>query len=57
MGMDFVLSLARHALTAVGAILMQRGYADAATVEAIIGGVLAVVGLGMSYKDKKARVE
>jgi hypothetical protein len=55
--MDFVLSLARHALTAVGAILMQRGYADAATVEAIIGGVLAVVGLGMSYKDKKARVE
>jgi len=56
MGMDFMLSIVRHVLTAVGSVLMARGWADSATVEAIIGGVLAVVGLGLSWKDKVARV-
>lgn len=53
---EFLLSLVRHTLTGVGAVLVTRGYADSATIEAIIGGVLAIVGLGLSYKDKAVRV-
>ena len=52
---EFLLSLVRHALTGVGSVLVARGVADAGTVEAIVGGLLAVVGLGLSYKDKAAR--
>lgn len=52
---EFLLSLARHALTGVGAVLVARGYADTATTEAIVGGLLALIGLGLSYKDKAER--
>lgn len=52
---DFILSLVRHLLTGVGSVLMARGYVDSGTVEAVIGGVLALVGLGLSYKDKQLR--
>jgi hypothetical protein len=56
MSKDFILSLVRHLLTGVGSVFMARGYADSATVEAVIGGVLALVGLGLSYKDKAQRL-
>lgn len=56
MGKDFTLSIVRHLLTSIGAVLAARGYADSATTEAIIGGVLAVLGLGLSWKDKQQRV-
>lgn len=55
MGKDFILSLVRHALTSVGSVMVAKGYVDAGTTEAIIGGVLAVVGLAWSFKDKAAR--
>lgn len=55
MGMDFTLSVLRHLLTSVGAVMIARGYADQGTTDAIIGGVLAVVGLGLSWRDKAAR--
>jgi len=56
MSKDFILSLVRHVLTGVGSVLMARGYVDSGTVEAVIGAVLAVVGLGLSYKDKAQRL-
>ena len=52
---EIILALVRHLLTGIGSVLMARGYVDSGTVEAVIGGVLAVVGLGLSYKDKLAR--
>lgn len=55
MSKDFVLSIVRHLLTSAGSVLMAKGYVDAGTVEAVVGGVLAVVGLAMSWKDKAAR--
>lgn len=55
MSRDFILSIVRHVLTGAGSVLMARGYADEATVQAVIGGVLAVVGLALSYQDKAKR--
>jgi hypothetical protein len=55
MSKDFILSIVRHVLTGAGSVLMARGYADEATVQAVIGGVLAVVGLALSYQDKANR--
>ena len=55
MGKDFILSIVRHLLTSVGAVLVARGYTDAGTTEAIVGGVLAVVGLALSWRDKALR--
>jgi hypothetical protein len=57
MGKEFVLSLIRHALTAAGSVLVAKGYVDSGTFEAIVGGLLALVGLGLSYQDKAKRVE
>jgi hypothetical protein len=55
MGKEFTLSIVRHLLTGLGAVLIQRGYADAATVDAVIGGALAIAGLALSYADKARR--
>jgi hypothetical protein len=57
MGKEFVLSLIRHALTAAGSVLVAKGYVDSGTFEAIVGGLLALVGLGLSWQDKAKRVE
>lgn len=55
MSKDFILSIVRHLLTSLGVVMVDRGYTDAATVQAVVGGVLAVVGLAWSFKDKAAR--
>lgn len=57
MGKDFILSIVRHLLTSVGAVLVAKGYADAGTTEAIVGGVLAVVGMALSWRDKALRAQ
>lgn len=55
MGRDFTLAIIRHLLTSIGAVMVAKGYADSGTTEAIIGGVLAVVGLALSWRDKALR--
>lgn len=45
--------LIRHALTMVGAVLVTRGYTDATAMDAIVGGVLAVVGVAWSMWAKR----
>lgn len=47
---------ARHILTAVGVYLVASGKADEATIEQIIGGVLALASLVMSWTSKAKRV-
>lgn len=45
--------LIRHALTMIGAVLVTKGYTDATAMEAIVGGVAALVGLAWSMWAKR----
>lgn len=45
----------RHTMTALGAWVMQEGIADAATIEAISGGAVALAGLIWSVREKAGR--
>lgn len=56
MDKEYVTGLVRHSLTAVGGFLVARGYTDSGTVEAVIGGAAALVGLVWSMAHKKAIV-
>jgi len=42
---EYTASLLRHLFTSLGAILIAKGYADSAIVEALAGGAVAVVGI------------
>jgi len=46
---DQTLSIFRTVLKTVGAVLVTRGSMNDATLEALIGGLLAGVGLLLSY--------
>lgn len=41
---QIALSLARHALTALGGILLAHGWIDANGVQDVVGGSLAILG-------------
>jgi len=56
MNAEYYSALVRHILTAVGGFLVARGLTDNATVEAVIGGAVALVGLGWSLFHKQAIV-
>jgi len=45
--------LFRHLLTAGGAILIAKGVVDSATVEAVSGAVITIVGTIASVVNKK----
>lgn len=51
-----ILGQARHVLQAVGVYLIAAGYADDATIQAIIGGFMALGSMVWSWTDpaKKA---
>lgn len=50
-----VLGYIRHALTVVGGYLVSKGYTDSSTSEALIGGVIALIGVIASHlKNKKS---
>jgi len=49
---EVIQSLARHILTAIGAIVVSRGFVVQSDSEAIVGGVVASIGLGWSVWDK-----
>ena len=50
-----ILGIVRHILTTLGGILVTKGYVDASGIEAIAGGVVAVVGVVWSVLEKRAR--
>ena len=50
-----ILSLIRHAITGCGAILVTKGFTNEAGLEQISGAVSILIGIGLSYFDKKAR--
>lgn len=49
---EIIQSLARHILTALGALLVSKGAVGQSETEAIVGGVVAAIGLGWSVWDK-----
>ena len=49
---DVIQSLVRHILTALGALVVSRGLVAQSESEAIVGGVVASIGLGWSIWDK-----
>ena len=49
---DFVQSLVRHALTALGGVLMAKGYADAELVAGLVGVGVTAAGVVWSYITK-----
>lgn len=55
MNIIFVQALIRHALTAVGGGLVTSGSIDGQTMEAITGGVIALVGVAWSAWEKYKR--
>lgn len=50
MNKDTILSLTRHILTGVGSVLVTKGIVDSGTVEAVIGGLIAVIGFFLFRK-------
>jgi hypothetical protein len=49
---EVIQSLVRHILTALGALMVSKGVVGQADTEAIVGGVVASIGLGLSVWDK-----
>lgn len=43
----------RHFISGIGAALVAKGYLDTSALEAISGGAMALVGVVLSYLNKK----
>ena len=60
MDVSAILTILRYVLTAIGTYVLSKGWADAATIESIIGGLLMIVpaifGFFVNVK-KTAKVE
>ena len=52
MNKDQVLGIIRHVLTAVGSILVIKGYTDEVTTTTAIGAIITAVGAIWSIVDK-----
>lgn len=42
----------RHVLTIAAGVLIQRGVIDESSAEAIVGGLIAVIGIAWSWRSK-----
>jgi hypothetical protein len=50
---EHLLSIIRHTLTFVGALLITKGYIDEQQLSEITGAVISLVSIIWSIKDKK----
>jgi hypothetical protein len=50
---DQFSGVVRHVLTIAAGVLIQRGVLDESSAEAIIGGVIAILGVVWSWRSKK----
>jgi hypothetical protein len=57
MNIEKLSGIIRHILTFAGGWAVGKGYLEAEAVEAIIGGVVAVIGAVWSWKAKKSIAE
>jgi len=49
------MALVRHLLTALGGVLVAKGYTDADTMNSAVGAAVTLGGVGWSIVDKKKR--
>jgi hypothetical protein len=47
--------IVRHILTAIGGLLMGYGYIDESAVEGLIGAIMTIYGVILSFKDKEEK--
>jgi len=52
MNLEIITSLVRHLLTLAGGYFVSKGLVDQVSSEAIIGGVVAAIGVGWSIVNK-----
>lgn len=50
---ESLLSLARHVLTFAGGFVVAKGWADEATVQAIVGALITIGGAAWGIIDKQ----
>lgn len=55
MNKEIALGLTRHILTAAGGAMAASYGIDGATLEAVIGAVLTLIGFAWSVYDKRAK--
>jgi hypothetical protein len=55
MSMTLTMAMLRHILTFGGGLLIAKGYGDAATVEAVAGALLTIIGGIWSIVEKRSR--
>jgi hypothetical protein len=51
---EMMNAILRHAITGAAGVLVTHGYATNDQAQALVGGVMAVVGIYMSYRHKQA---
>ena len=57
MSQEQVLGIVRHLLTTVGGIIVSKGINDEGTMTAIVGGLVAVVGVVWSiWSNKQSQI-
>ena len=57
MSQEQVLGIVRHLLTTVGGIIVSKGITDEGTMTAIVGGLVAVVGVVWSiWSNKQSQI-
>jgi hypothetical protein len=57
---DFIFSekgksILRHTITAIGGVLVALGYIDESALEALIGAIMTIGGVVLSFKDKEKK--
>lgn len=53
MTIEVIQSFLRHLLTAAGGILVSKGYVDGGMVDAGVGALITLIGLGWAVWHKK----
>ena len=57
---DFIFSekgksVLRHSFSAIGGVLVALGYIDESALEALIGAIMTIGGVILSFKDKEKK--
>jgi hypothetical protein len=50
---EMIDALVRHALTGAAGVLVAHGFASNDQAQALVGGLMAAIGIYMSYKHKQ----
>jgi hypothetical protein len=49
---DHMAGMIRHVLTSIGGLMIMMGYADEATVTAVVGAAITLMGFAWSWMSK-----